>query len=77
MNGINWKRVALGTLTGGIVWFIVGTIRGITLAILGGGGGGPGFVNQPGSDYALLATLSCPAFACPWESRLPRQAAPP
>ena len=37
MNGINWKRILLGTLTGGIAWFILGTVRAILRGDFGGG----------------------------------------
>ena len=62
MNGINWKRVLLGALTGGVAWLILGTVRGIALAVLFGSTG-PQFSTPPGPDYSLLALVSCPAFA--------------
>ncbi len=63
MNGINWKRILLGTLTGGVAWFILGTVRAILRGDFSGGAGAPALSQQPGADYLWVTLLGCAAFA--------------
>ena len=55
MNGVDRRRILLGTPTGGLLWFIIGRARAILLAVLAGSSG-PAFPIPRGSDCSWLAT---------------------